>query len=755
MKNYFEHEVKVRYVEALLLKQKDWNWFIKHIEENFELMDISTWDQFLDKKRHLQAVYICFVKISELDNVEIHTESELLLDMFDIALFYNGKRKRESIENSLRTNYGKVLHLIIWITKLLNIDNGTTYVSDLRYILQYNYWEIIKQDDFLLEAELVKEYADGLEIESFDEVIKCLHDNINMVMHPVRPEFLEKYKSMLVSSNVFSYQSYERMENMTWEEDYLLKMSEVSVQNGELHPVWISSDGSYPDTTLWTDQIIEKMKEYFHCEEANFVLETVSYFLHKKKPSAQVMLMHCELLRERICNYEKLSDFFCSSYEVVSCLFKDKYLSEVKQSLEYKEMIRELLNIRDPEIIKRNQDKFLPLSPEQKSIIIGYYQNQYKEIDNVTSSNELLKYLENENVTKRIDNKYFDIVCKKFYELIPLNRDILVATLFYQYMVFLIKVKGNSPDVEKYKIQMQMVIAQKEWQDKYYDIVFESMNKSTYETSILREALNAYNESILENPFVVAQNSMLVSDDEICNAMESVSEQALTYMVSRYQIDRVYPMKMKQSINYERHDVDRMLKEIVERIKDERGYRLLNVLETDTYINAIHENYEYKALSFAAMFHMDKELYQMIQEKEKVELLPYEGKLYLAHVTQLFPILETRIRELGALVAIVPFKENLEEFMQFKDPSSILREILQMVYNEVNSFETVSDILFVYNYMYNGNSCNIRNECIHGRNYYSSNLNIAFKLTLISLYMVIFRLEGMKRNLNLNEEGNY
>ena len=58
----------------------------------------------------------------------------------------------------------------------------------------------------------------------------------------------------------------------------------------------------------------------------------------------------------------------------------------------------------------------------------------------------------------------------------------------------------------------------------------------------------------------------------------------------------------------------------------------------------------------------------------------------------------------------------------------------------VGSFENAPDLLFVYHFMYNGNSLNIRNECIHGRNYsQGGQLRYAFKVTLLSLYMILFR----------------
>ena len=51
--------------------------------------------------------------------------------------------------------------------------------------------------------------------------------------------------------------------------------------------------------------------------------------------------------------------------------------------------------------------------------------------------------------------------------------------------------------------------------------------------------------------------------------------------------------------------------------------------------------------------------------------------------------------------------------------------------------------------MYNSNSLNIRNECVHGRRYIAKNeLRFAFKLTLFSLAIIIKRIEMIKENMN-------
>ena len=101
------------------------------------------------------------------------------------------------------------------------------------------------------------------------------------------------------------------------------------------------------------------------------------------------------------------------------------------------------------------------------------------------------------------------------------------------------------------------------------------------------------------------------------------------------------------------------------------------------------------------------------------------------------------------MVGVVPFKENIKDFAKFKDSSSVLREIILDVKNESGSFENIPDLLFVYNCMYNGNSINVRNDCMHGRNYLSDGqLRFAFKITLISLYMIVYRLNCIMQNVN-------
>ena len=162
----------------------------------------------------------------------------------------------------------------------------------------------------------------------------------------------------------------------------------------------------------------------------------------------------------------------------------------------------------------------------------------------------------------------------------------------------------------------------------------------------------------------------------------------------------------------------------------------------------MHECYKRNVLIIATIFNLDKELYNKLEKSLDVALIPYENDILLGHITQLFPLLEDKIRSLGRFFGIVPFKENKKDFIKYKDPSSILREIIKMVYDEFENLESIPDLLFVYHFMYNSNSLNIRNECIHGRDYIEGEqLKLGFKITILSLYMIMYRIELIEKNV--------
>ena len=148
-------------------------------------------------------------------------------------------------------------------------------------------------------------------------------------------------------------------------------------------------------------------------------------------------------------------------------------------------------------------------------------------------------------------------------------------------------------------------------------------------------------------------------------------------------------------------------------------------------------------------FIKEEKLYNEVKKECSIELLPYTNIESLALLTQLFPVLEMKIRELATLFGIFPFKKKSNEFMQYNDPSSLLRELIEMLFEEQHSFESVPDLIYVYNIMYNSNSYNVRNECIHGRDYLSGgSFRFAFRATLFAVHMIDFRIKTIRNNVS-------
>lgn len=745
MKNYLEHRVKVKFMDGFFAKSQDWQWFIDYIELNFDLSDFITWKEFCDRSNPLKNLFSYFVKIAEVTDKEIIFKSDILKELYFVARYFRRKIKREELQVQITSNFAKVLFLAVWITKLVNQDNGTDYLIDMRFLIQKNSWELINCESIIMQSKEIKAFAESIQMEGFYEACNFLEDNINQKLYPVTDEFFDMYSEKIISADAFNFQYIPYRENLPWEEKCLLEMLQISISNRQIDTGIILN--GYPDISIWTHENINIMKKYFSNDIANFVLETIAYVMYSEIPSSEVILLHCRLLFDRVKVINNEYDIFCSSYEVISYLFSDKLMKDFSKEAIYLNLLTELSRLNDVYVIRKLQSDNFPISTEQRKKLNDFFKKQYMLIDKVKDVHQLRKYFENSNVTKKIDDEYFKKVCDTFYLFIKNKYDSMIANLFYSYMIFLLELLGNGTNVDKRKVELEILRVQKVWQDDYYSKVCDTLYECSYNIRIPTAAVDEYNMTVLSNPLVISDVCMFPKEDEMCKVMGNVSEHAFIHTCMQIHLNEIYPDRNRNRINYERHDVDVQLKEIVDRIKESKSYKFLNKLDTETYVSAIHDRYKHNAMSYISMFNLTQKLYDIVQENSNCELLPYPDKLLLGHITQLFPVLEMKIRELASMVGVNPFKEITKEFMKYKDPSSILREMLYDVYSEIQSFENMSDLLFVYNFMYNSNSLNIRNECIHGRNYImESNREFAFKTVLLSIYMIIFRIKNIEMN---------
>lgn len=79
--------------------------------------------------------------------------------------------------------------------------------------------------------------------------------------------------------------------------------------------------------------------------------------------------------------------------------------------------------------------------------------------------NDLLGYLEDEIKTKQISTEYLQRVSEKFKKYTEENTSVIVSSVYYAYMIFLIKITKNNQNVDKRYVQKEMIHIQKIWQE--------------------------------------------------------------------------------------------------------------------------------------------------------------------------------------------------------------------------------------------------------------------------------------------------
>ncbi|MDU7162978.1 MAG: hypothetical protein E6296_00335 [Anaerococcus vaginalis] len=750
-KNYLDHEIHVKFVEGILEQSQSWQWFIEYIENNYDLSDISSYIEYKNRSNSLVSILSKFANILEICDSNFRFKTILLQEIYEISKYYLGAIERESCEKKISSEFSKILFLSVWLTKLQNLGNDSKYIVDNRFMNQRNFHQTLNMQVFDYDKEEIILYLEKIKLRDFEIIKRNIEDNLNRVVYGISENFFEKYGDRLLSANCFDFQSFDRKTGLTWQEDTLLDMLQVSIRNGEIIPMYSNGDSIAPNYKEWTPDLLKQLKSYFNNNISDFVIESVDFLLNRKDPNIEIIETHCNLFLELISKGEDYEILTSSTYEILTMLFDEGVMDRTEKTEVIKGFYKKLHSITSINLLMRLHSSF-PLNRDQIQSKKDYIENQYRTISDINDIPNLTQYLENTDIARHINQSYYNETKDKFLDLTKNVNDILVANLFYQAMLFLISVNQTNQIVDKRIVKQDMINIQEDWQKNRYQEQTKNLHEFTNSIQISTEEVEKYNKSILDNPIIVANSTVLAKVDDLISVLERTSNHSLMYMVSRVEINNIFPIK-DTGINFDRHETDDILRKQVEKIIERYGYKFINVLDADIYVSAMHDTYINNVYLVIALFNKEKELYELLEKNVGVRLIPFNEQISLGHLTQLFPLLEIEIRQLGKLFGIVPFKENVREFMKFKDPSSILRELIENVYEELDGFESAPDLLFVYHFMYNSNSLNIRNECIHGRDYFEGyRLKLAFKVTMLALYMIRYRINSILTNSNSYNE---
>lgn len=738
--NYFDHEENVKFVDGILEYSQEWQWLFDYIDKRYVFEEPKSWHEFVDNSYSIRELIVRFEKIRNVCAKEWIINNSIIKEGWELAKFYNGRIDIVTCQKSINSLTGKLMLLVLWITKLLNIDNGTDYDFNIGMLQEKNYFQLVNIDEIIKNLDEINEFIDNISITGIDEIKKCLNDNVHYIKYDIGAEAEEKIRKRANTYNAFRFDSIRTNLGATWQEDTIFMLLSRDLREAD-------SDGK----VLGTDKKnIIRIKDDIDNKDVKFIVETILFYSFGDIPSDECILAHCEMIRREIINKTDLFNLsISSSCKFIEKLFEKKLTGDWRKDTRFVEMLKAFQVYMTPNDIRRIQQMHIPLSKVQIGVYKKFCESKYKDIEEIKELRGIRDYFEDKDVITAIDKTYFEMLSVKFDELVENSeRDIILAVSFYYYMIFLIRVKKENMYIDNQRIQSEMLRIKKLWSTNYYEDVVKSMQVISSQQRISAQKCNEFSKRIMINPILFSNLTMSYDQNKILKEMMKAAENPLIMLVSNIEISEVFPREGAK-VNYKRHDIDAKFLEIISEIVENKGYKLLNKMLPEKFVAYIYQNCKIELQLNITLFNEEEKMYNLIKAKAPIELLEYDKKISLAMITQLFPVLEMQIRKLVSYLGIFPYKIDEEEFMQCNDPSSLLRELLLQIYNEQKSFENVSDIMFVYNSMYNSNFLNIRNECIHGRDYLAGGkLRYAFRVTLLCIYMVMFRIDTIEEKVS-------
>lgn len=754
--NYYDHEIKVKIIDAILSHSQDWDWFVEYTEDNFSPnIEISSFNDATNAFREVVEPLNFLCRIREYCNNTFSFKTDWLRELDQLALFYVGKLEANNI--NIQSEFSKIALIQIYSGKLYNQTYQKKLLTYSRIFEIRNLFNLENLELFIDEEETFVRLFERIDID-ISKQKQIFEDNINRVFYPANSKFVTRHLSDFYSANCFAFNNINDENLRTWEEEELLKMLSVSFSNGQIIPIYSSGETHFPEYEIWTEAVLNHIKEYYDSEVVDFVIESICYALYSKMPSEKSINKHFELLYELSIsiNKENLHELDCSSLH-----FAIEFINSFSHHIandsfsKYSTVLNVLFENKYYHLLFEIKDKNALCNKKIQKELNRIIDTRLSDIDKISDFTEFNGFIHDKRIIKRVQTYHFEKLSLKFDDILKNERSITIATLFLDYFLFLLKIKNNS-NIVTADISSEIIRIRTLWQEEYFIKVEQGLN--TIEAgsfSIPKELSKNYAYSIMRNPYKFALNTMKLKENQLIECMSEVAETPMLLYITRIAICEDFPQKPFLKVD-EKHPIDEFFLKEIENERDKKSYKLLNNFDSIKFISGIYERIKSELKINMTILNDIEPLYDAVKcQNPQYSFIDFSPVPKLAHVTQLFPLLENRIRELGELFSIVPVCENEDLCHRLKEPDTVLRSIISAVYEMDGSLAIVADLFFVHFCMFSENGLNIRNDCIHGNGYFKeSEILFAFKLTLISLYIIGARYDTIIENLK-TDANNY
>ena len=736
MRKYFDQTFKTKFSEQTMNKMQEYQWVVEEMEQEFEYpeKDVQTFDEFMSCFHKYESHFFYFIRIYEIDKSELTINNEFLKIISNIAKYSLKEITiKRVIDNEKYKNFTILLLLGILGSIVQKNKNHGSY--DFGMFVYYNWFELhdldsISKDNLIKIDKLLKK----MDIKEAKKIIEIYNDNINKIEKKYNNNNLNSLKQY---HKLFNNSGYKNMRFCTWQENFLLTMSRIRLTISEIVPLFSNNHEKIPNYDAWNKEIIKKLKLFFYDnDDATTIINIIDYKLNNEKiiEKTQKIAFNeaLKIIKSKNKPYEYDNIWFniIIEYMRIDKSYINKNIGTIFIELKKK---------RNIEIILFLKENGFKIDSEMRKKINDYYMKRIKSIEKIQLLYEFNEFIKDQYIKTNINIEIVNKIRKIFLDLIKKqNTDIEVSLSFYNIINFYIEIKGRLNDelINKYVFELLDL-----WQNDYYQQSLNSLSMRSYKQTIENKEIKKFNRAFIENPIISLRSSFSWNEKKILNKMKTTSEHALSAMIKEntIYIDKFFPYMKK--IDITTHDsLEKILSQYLERIQIKYEEQLLNSnMKSVEYIYSIFEENNYYINLFVNL--LDKETYEKMyadikQSFLKYDLLEYPQRVTVAHITQLIPLLELLIRELGIKNNVLPFKEKKNQIHVMKDSSTILQSIIKNSYKMSNNFENIEVYLFLYNNLYNVNFLNLRNELIHARQYLDDQqeMDFAFKVFVLSIF---------------------
>lgn len=732
MKGYFDQNFKTKFSKQIMSNNLGFQWVVDEMENEFEYptSDVTTFDSFFSMLMKYSQHIEYFIRIYKIDESTLNINNEFINILSDIARF---AYKKISVTNILKKNIYKnftILYILGLIGGIVQKSKGIGKY-DFGMFVYYNWFELFEIKKMPLKYKKnIDRLLRILTILEKNKISNVYYSNFN----EVKKTYREKNLKMLNKyDKLFYYFGYKMNIFCTWQENYILNISQMHFS--------ISNEYNYR-YDLINDTALYNMKNFFqNNSNAMIILDIFEYKKNNKTLTLKTQKVVLEQVLRRIKNKKIMYDFDNIWFYILIKSAKEKS-NFIKDNLN--KIYLELKKKRNIQIILFLKEKGFVINKDLQTKIDRHYIKQIKEIEKIEDLNSFNTFLKEDYIISNANLKIVKRIRELFYKLTEkYENDMQVSNCFFNIVNFLIEVKKkiNDNTINNFIFEILEI-----WNIKYYEKMHSLLQVHTYETRIETQKIKEFNELFLQIPITILRNHFSWNEKKILDKMTKISEFALSTMMrpNTIFIDKFIPYykridtKNKDSLEY-------IICDYLNDTQLKYEEQLLNTLIPLEYLYSIYDDYEYTLTSFINLINNDiyKVMYNDIKKSFlKYSLLAYPKNVKMAHITQLIPLLELLIRELGIKNKILPFKEKCNQIHVMKDSSTILLAIIKNEYKKNKNFNNIEVYIFLYNYLYNVNSLNLRNELIHAREYLDdeNKMRFAFRVLIIGIFWALLEL---------------